>query len=54
MLRTNQARLRSQVSASRIPMSTKKPTLFEVGFFVFNGGDDEARTRDLRRDRPAF
>ena len=29
---------------------SKKPPLFSRGFC----GDDEARTRDLRRDRPAF
>ena len=31
----------------------KKPVSYETGFLIC-GGDDETRTRDLRRDRPAF
>ena len=32
-----------------------KKALAEQGLFVtYNGGPDETRTRDLRRDRPAF
>ena len=32
----------------------KKGHLLRGGLFYFSGGPDGTRTRDLRRDRPAF
>ncbi len=36
------------------PPVNKKAHLIRDGLFEFGGGDDGTRTRDLRRDRPAF
>ena len=32
----------------------KDPGISDKRLFIFSGGSDETRTRDLRRDRPAF
>ncbi len=43
-----------KISPQISPGQNKRVSPVGLALYFFLGGDDETRTRDLRRDRPAF